>query len=690
MKVTYNWLKDFVDIKISARELAFKLTMAGLEVKAVEEKGGDFVFEIEITSNRPDWLSVAGIAREVSAITGEKLKKSQATGHPPIRQAGRPQQKKKTAGEKFGIEIEDKKDCPLYTARIIRGVKVGASPRWLKDRLESVGSRSVNNVVDITNYVLFELGEPLHAFDLDKLSPGPIIVRRARESETLVSIDGETRKLDSGNLVIADALKPVAVAGVMGGKDTEVTGATKNILLEAAIFNPVMVRRSRQKLGMNSDASYRFERGVDPLSPETASLRAAGLIQELCGGDIAAEKSSGNIARRQLSINFPVGDIKRCLGVDIPASRIKNILQDLGMVVKPKDAKNLTVNVPSWRLDVKAGIDLVEEVARVYGYENIPSTLASVILKSQKDRSPDYVGLVKDMLTGLGLNEVITYSLIDRKSLEGFGETKDALIEISNPLSLEQEVMRPLLMASLAQRVAYNLRLQSPFIRIFEIAKTYKLEAGKVKERYCLGVALCGAESRWFGPKLGHVHDSPGFLHLKGIIEILLERLGIEPAKYRFTNNCEARVLVKNEDAGVLKKLSGQVLGSLDIKHKEVFCAEIYLEEKIFPLISLQRKFNAAGVARYPGVTRDITLPVKNEVTFEQISAAIHEFKESLLVSAGFQDCYEGEKAPQGTKRMTVSLRYGSPERTLTEEEINPIHSRLVQALESKFQIKIS
>ncbi len=683
MKVTYNWLKDFVDIKLPAQKLAEKLTMAGLEVKAIEEKAGDFVFEIEITSNRPDWLSIIGIAREVAAVTGKKLKKS------PVASPQSPVRGKKKE-EEFFIEIEDKKDCPLYTARIIREIKVGASPLWLKDRLELVGLRSVNNVVDITNYVLFEMGEPLHAFDLDKLTPGAIIVRRAKNNETLVSIDGETRELNPDTLVIADNLKPLAIAGVMGGKDTEVTEGTKNILLEAAVFNPVIVRRSRQKLGMASDASYRFERGIDPASVGTASLRAAQLIQKLCAGNIAAGKSSGACSRKELSINFPVGDIKRYLGVNIPVGKLKNILLGLGFALKPKNKNTFAVKVPSWRLDIKEEIDLVEEVARIYGYENIPSTLASVILKSQKGKPPDYISFIKDVLIGCGLNEVITYSLIERKSLQGFWDKKDAVIEITNPLSLEQEVMRPVLMPSLAQRIAYNLRQQSPCVKIFEIAKTFMLDAGKVKEKYSLALALCGTESRWFGPKQGHVQDSASFLHLKGVVDKLLERLGIENAKYRFVNNFEAEVLVKNEKAGILRKLPRDILDSLDIKYKEVFAAEIYLEEKIFPLVCLQRKFNATGVPRYPGITRDITLPVKSEVAFEEISAAIYELKETLLTNVGFQDCYEGEKAPQGTKRITVSLHYGSSERTLTEEEVAPAHIRLVQALEAKFQIKIA
>jgi phenylalanyl-tRNA synthetase beta chain len=334
----------------------------------------------------------------------------------------------------------------------------------------------------------------------------------------------------------------------------------------------------------------------------------------------------------------------------------------------------------------------VEEVARIYGFENIPSTLASVVLKNQKEKSRDLLALIRDMLIGLGLNEVITHSLIERKSLEGFWDKKEALIEISNPLSLEQEVMRPMLIPSLAGRVAYNLRQQNPQISIFEIAKTYILDSGKIREKYSLALALCGASPRWFGPGTGHVQDEPGFLHLKGIIGTLLARLGaeIKESKYRFTDSGEAEVLFKNERIGLLKKLPGKILEELDIKHKEVFVAELNLEEKIFPLAAAEKKFRPALVARYPGISRDITLPVKSEVPFEDITAAIYEAGQSLLVDAEFKDSYEGENVAEGFKRITVSCKYRSNERTLTEEEVSPAHEQVIKALQAKFPAQIN
>jgi phenylalanyl-tRNA synthetase beta chain len=304
MKFTYNWLKDFVDVKITPEALAQRLTMAGLEVGNVEAKDGDFVFEAEITSNRPDWLSVIGIAREVAAITGAKMKSAKASKCRCAKAAG-----------KFAIKVEDKSDCPLYSAKIIREVKVGPSPKWLKERLELIGCRSINNVVDITNYCLFTWGEPLHAFDLDKLSGAEIIVRRAKNSEKLVTIDQVERKLDADILVIADPVKPVAVAGVMGGKDTEVTGYTKNILLEAAVFNGSVVRRGRQKLGLSTDSSYRFERGVDFETAEFSSCQASRMIEELALGKCILTKS--------LRVALPKTKI---INLDLPTLLIQTLI----------------------------------------------------------------------------------------------------------------------------------------------------------------------------------------------------------------------------------------------------------------------------------------------------------------------------------------------------------------------------
>ena len=701
MKVTYNWLKDFVEIKISPQTLANKLTMAGLEVTSLEAKDGDFVFELEITSNRPDCLSVIGIAREVAAITGKKIKRSPVTSYQsPVKNL-----KPEARGLKpINIVIEDQEDCPLYTAKIIEDVKVAPSPDWLKKRLELVGCRSVNNIVDITNYVLFEFGEPLHAFDLDTLAGNTIIVRRASGIEKLVSIDAEERSLSPDILVIADREKPVAIAGVMGGKDTEVSEITKNILLEAAIFNPLIVRRGRQKLGIQSEASYRFERGIDPQIVEIASQRAAELIRKIAGGTFVLAKNAGLAKSGEREIDLDIDRVNKNLGINITATDIKRILSSLGFKVRSKirhknlrkrralwrAKKSFNVGIPLYRQDVKTQIDLIEEIARIFGYENIPRTLPSVSLQTQTKQISSLIPLIKNILFGLGLNEVITYSLIDRESLKGFWDKEDNLIEISNPLSQEQGVLRPLLMPSLARCIAYNLRQQQPYVNIFEIAKTYSFDNNKIREKYSLGIALCGTKSRWFGPTEKQVQDEQGFYHLKGILDVLFERLGIpEKGDYRFMANGEVEVYIGNAKVGILKNLREEILDRLDVKYKKIFEAEIALEEKMFPFIQTDKKFDVNKVARYPAIIRDVTLQLKEETPLKEIMVAASQIGESLLVFVEFVTYYKGEKVPAGFKRITISCKYRSEDRTLTEEEVAPIHDRLVKILQEKFQAEI-
>jgi phenylalanyl-tRNA synthetase beta chain len=670
MKVTYNWLKDFVDIKVEPEELARRLTMSGSEVTSLEAKGDDFVFEIEITSNRPDCLSIIGIAREVAAITNVTLKAPNA----------KPKPKAKKASGDFAIKIEAKKDCSLYTARIIKGVKVGPSPAWLTKRLELVGCRCVNNIVDITNYVLFELGEPLHAFDLDALGGNTIIVRRSRQGEKLVSIDAEARTLSPEILVIADQEKPVAIAGVMGGKDTEVSGNTRNILLEAAVFDPLVVRRSRQKLGIQSEAAYRFERGIDPGIVEVASTRAAELIRGVCGGDFVLTKSAGLAKTIQRKVSVGVKRINKNLGVNISPAKIKQILSGLGFKVGAQTKKVFSVGIPSFRQDVKAEIDLIEEIARVFGYENIPTTLPKVTLQTKTKDINDLISLVKKILVGLGLNEAITYSLIDRDWLKGFWDRENCLIEILNPLSKEQEILRPLLMASLCRCVAYNLRQKQPQVNIFEIAKTY---VKSEQEKYVLGVALCGTKSWWFGPQQGHLQEEAGFLHLKGILQELFLRLGILEKEYRFAGSLdEFTVYLNNNKIGVLKRLGREILEQLEIKNKEVFALEIGLDG-ISSCTRLKKEVRLPQ--KYPGIIRDITLELKEDISVEQILSKAAQLGGDLLSEVKFKAYYD-KNVPAGFKRITISCQYCSKERTLTEAEINPLQEILIRGLKEEFQ----
>ncbi|MFA4854709.1 MAG: phenylalanine--tRNA ligase subunit beta [Candidatus Omnitrophota bacterium] len=689
MKVTYNWLKDFLNIKISPKALAEKLTMAGLEVVSLEEAGGDFVFEIEITSNRPDWLSILGVAREISAITGAKLKtvnlkepKIKAREFKPVK-----------------ISIADKQDCSFYSARIICDVKVGPSSDWLKKRLELLGCRSINNIVDITNYVLFALGHPLHAFDLDLLAQGEIVVRRAKPGEKITTLDNQLRPLSQGILIIADKDKPQAIAGIMGGKDTEVTGKTRNILLESAVFNPLLIRRARQRLGLQSESAYRFERGVNLESAKIASLAAQELICKLAFGKPQGHKSSGISKSSGALIKLEVAYVNRILGANIPAFKIKRILSGLGFNLKAQhpalsdrpvrasaQAKNtLVIKVPGFRQDVKLPIDLVEEIGRIYGYPQIPETLPAIKPNVNICGKRDTISHIKNVLVGLGLQEAITYSLVDRELLAKSGIKPDAQpVEILNPLSREQEVLRPTLLPSLIRCLAYNLDRQQEYVSIFEIANVFSGGADYPRERFSLGIALCGRRS--FLTKDGLVRDEVTLLHLKGILEGLLSKLGIRDYDFRDQGERGVIIVINQQEAGIMLNLKKQVLDAFGIKNKQVILAEVDLE-KIFALINLGKKFS--GLPRYPSITRDISFIIKDDISVKGMLAAIAAKGLPLLRSTEVVDYYQGKQIPAGCKGLTVSCVYRADDRTLTEEELTPLHDAICSLLEERFGIKL-
>ena len=439
MKVTYNWLKDFVDIRLAPEALADKLTMAGLEVKAIDKFEDDYVFEIEITSNRPDWLSVVGIAREVAAITKAKVKRQKAKIQFKIQNL-----KKETTP--FKINITDKKACPFYSARVIADVKIGSSPEWMAKRLRAIGLRPINNVVDITNYVLFATGQPLHAFDLDKIVGAKISIRFAQAGEEIITIDGIKRKLSADILVIADEFKPAAIAGIMGGKDTEVNESTKNILLESAYFSPLIVRKAARMLALSSDSSYRFERSVDITQVINSSDLAAGLIQKYAQGKIGGLSQSGLKPKESSEvINFSLSQANKLLGREIPLARAKSIFKTLEFKVGASKGDVLKITPPGFRQDISSDVDLVEELCRIYGYENIPLSLPAVrhqaigakesiertakiaekvIAKGdflEEDRLIFIREKAREVLIALGDSEAITYSLLSRESLNKAG-----------------------------------------------------------------------------------------------------------------------------------------------------------------------------------------------------------------------------------------------------------------------------
>lgn len=681
MKITYKWLKDFVDIRLSPWALADKLTMAGLEVTGLEEKEGDFIFELEITSNRPDCLSVVGIAREVAAITSRKLKL------PKIVQGLQPTVRRgpsTTGHRQLSLKIENKKDCPLYTARIMTGVRVDSSPSWLKKRLELIDCRSINNIVDITNYIMFEWGQPLHAFDLDKLSSPAIIVRRGKTNETITTLDDQQRVLNPNILVIADIDRPVAVAGVMGGKDTEVGADTKNVLLEAAVFNPVLIRRAKRILVVQSESAYRFERCMNLASTDIIAEKASCLIRDIAGGRQISRKATKITLPKKKKIILGIDRVISVLGAPIKKNTIEKILENLGLIINAKRKNSLVITVPPHRADINVQEDLIEEIGRIFGYGKIPASLPRVHPAIATLDTGRVVSLLKQTLVNLGLNEVVTYSLSGKEALQYFSD-KNELIEIANPLSREQEVLRPTVLPSLLKCIANNLNQKQPYVNIFEVTRGFFHKESRIIEEPLLGIALCGTRPLLL--EQGLVKDEEGFLHLKGILEALFGRLGIKEISFSGSENLqEVAVYCGNEKIGIMIRASRDIWEIADIKNKEAYAAEIHLD-KVLSRVDMTKHF--LPLPLYPAITRDISIVIRQEVKIKDILEAIKEKAQPLLQEARVIDYYKGKHIPQGCRGITISCIYRCKDRTLTEEEVNPAHSAASSVLTDKFGAQI-
>lgn len=673
MKLSYNWLKEYVDVKNSAKQVASWLTMAGLEVTSMEQKGKDWVFEIEVTTNRPDWLSIIGVARELSAITGKRLK-------PPLSIARKtllPRQK----GERPEVVIRDRHLCARYTARIIEGVKVGPSPKWLVDRLASVGLRSINNVVDITNFCLYELGQPLHAFDFETIKDSTIVVRRAKKGERIVTIDGIERKLSENILVIADSKAPVAIAGIMGGKYTEVTDSTRTILLESAYFDPVSVRKGARELGLTTESSYRFERRVDIEAVLYASNRAASLVVELCGGKIGELRDIGVKVGPRRIIKLSIERLRRVLDIEISPVVVKRILLSLGLNVGPA-GDVLRVEVPSFRQDIAKEEDLFEEVARIYGYEKIPLRMPALLGHiKRRTHKMDVELATRNFLVGLGMDEIVTYSLISKDRISKIYPYED-VVGLKNPLSSQQEILRPTLIPGMLSVASYNLNRKIEDMQLFEFSKIYKKEGDKgYKEISGLSLLICGCIKGWRGKR------QLDFFYLKGILESLFEKLGVLDIEYRsanlsiFVSGAQLELLKDDRRLGVMGLISSEIASMWEIK-KEIIIAELDFDI-LFRYASLERSFT--GIPKFLPLHRDISMVVDKSISSSELLKCVKGADQKLINSVELIDVYYGEQIPAGKKSLTVSVEYSCPSRQLTVQEIEPVHNRIKDILITNF-----
>ncbi len=647
----------------------------------------DTILDVSITPNRPDCLCVIGMAREIAALTHQKVR------YPHLSLSD----KGGEIHQRTSVTILDPDLCPRYVARMIDGVKIGPSPNWMRDRLEKVGIRSINNVVDVTNFVMMEYGQPLHAFDFAFLEEGRIVVRRAQEGEEFVTLDGVKRILDGEMLMICDGIKPVAIAGVMGGLNSEIREDTEVVLIESAYFNPMSNRRTSKKLGLETEAAYRFGRGVDYGGCLAAADRAARLIQEFAGGKVV----EGVVDAYPLSIHpkpirLSVRKIHQILGREIPAKQVKIYLEGLELNVKEGAEDILMVTPPSFRGDLEREIDLIEEVARMDGYEKIPLTLPKGS-PSSEERSKEFLieRKVADLLIHHGYNEVITYSFTSPASPDLIDLTPDdprrRYLKILNPLSEDSSIMRTSLIPGLMETVRYNLSRKNSNLKLFELKKVFLPREGERlprEVRYLAGLAM-GVDRDF------HWALSPrpiDFYDIKGCIEDLFEVLQIRGIKFNRAEDIPylhpgkaSKISFGEEVLGVLGEVHPQVLGHYEIQGK-VYLFEIDFEQMV-KYAEEGRRFQP--LPKFPAVYRDLSIVVDDAMEVEKVQEAIWALQQPFIDEVNLFDVYRGAPIPEGKKGISYRIRYQSNDRTLTDAEVNDHHEKVISRLREVFQAEL-
>lgn len=640
----------------------------------------DRILEFELTPNRGDCLAVLNIAREVRALTGGEL---------TLPDVSVPESGEHTENL-VAVQVEEPDLCRRYACRIVRNVKLAPSPEWLCYRLRASGIRPINNIVDVTNYVMLELGQPLHAFDYDHLQGQRIIVRRARPGEEMVSLDGTKRTLDEEMLAIADAREPVALAGVMGGLASEVAECTRTVLLESACFNPFNIRQTAKKLGMRTESEQRFEKGINLEGAVWAVNRAAHLIAELGAGEITVGVVDQHVRpEAPLAIRLRTPRVNQVLGTHLNRAEVQEILSRLDFVCELCGPDSLLINVPLYRQDLLEEIDLIEEVARLHGYDQIPSTVPVGILAQEVQRPG--LARVREIVGGAmlaaGLDEVITYSFIGESDLDKLNIPGDdplrQVVPIQNPLRDEQGVLRPLLLSSLMDVLSTNFKRKQTSVGLFELGVVFKPSSPDAlpDERLHLGFVACGDTDRgWQEP--ARIKD---FFYAKGMAEKLLELLGIDGISWDpVTDNPalhpgrSARILIEGAEIGLVGELHPEVLQNYEIPTRAVAC-EIDLAA-LLPLVKLD--ILARPLPRYPGSARDLAVIVPLEAPAGRVREIILSAGGSLLQECRLFDVYQGSQVPAGCRSMAYSLLFQSLDRTLTDEEVTEAHSRILKALD--------
>ena len=684
MRILPGWLREFVNVAADDRQLAEDLTSAGIAVESVIEENGATVYEMDLTTNRVDAMNHYGVAREASAIYGAELKmiapkRPGGTAGPSASPAMRaPVRMTMNA---FPIVIEDAQGCARYSARVVRNVNIGPSPPRVANRLELIGSRSINNAADATNYELNELGHPTHAFDLDLLEGGTIIVRRARAGEVLKTLDGVDRNLTTADLIIADASKPVALAGVMGGFDSMITEHTKNVLIESAWFDPATVRSMAKRHAMHTDASHRFERGADWGITPLACDRVAELVLENAGGELPGGQI--DVVARILDpipIELRRSEVKRILGIDLEEGEIQRILRSLGFDITRDAAGRFGVKIPTWRLDVEREVDLLEELARIHGYNKFPNTLPSFTgaVVTLPDELKD--AKVRETMLALGYDEAIAITFISEQDAKRFGGGEP--LAIANPQSEEAGYMRPSLLPGLLNMVAYNLNRGSNNVRLFEAGEVFeKLGDGRDEHRH-LGFAATGEAFE----KSVHSPAQPyTFFHMKGDVEELLTAFQHSSLYFDgqtpeyFHPGRSARAVMDGKTVAHFGQLHPDLATARKLR-QDVYMAEVLLDRLYSHGL---RDPRYQSISKFPAVERDFSFVFDDSVTFERIKSAVEELGIGELQKFVPAEIYRGDKVGEGKYSALLHAEFQSKERTLRDDEVAQWSSQILAKLES-------
>lgn len=666
MIVSWDWLLEFVKPTASAAEVADKLMMTGLNLEGLEEIGDDLAIDLEVTSNRPDCLGHIGVAREISVCFGNELT------IPPAQ----PAEGGEAVKEATSVEIECEDVCPRYIARVIRGVKVGPSPDWMQKRLETIGIAPINNIVDITNYVLMECGQPLHAFDFDRLAGNRIVVRRAKDGETIEAIDHKEYKLTPDMCVIADAERPVAIGGVMGGASTEISEGTTNVLVEVADFAVKSIRGTARELNLHSDSSFRFERGIDPEQMDWASRRCCELILELAGGELLEGSiwagAQPPAAPEPVPLRF--ARIRQLLGIDVPRKEAIEILRSLGMELVGEATEDQASFVPpSWRRrDISREADLLEEVARIYGYDKIPEDAIVPLTVSQKSLRDRVVDRVCEVLNGNGFYEAVTMTFTDEKLNGLFTPRKtETTLSVNHSSRRQENILRQSLIPSLLQARRENERHGSFNAQLFEIASVF-LESDPGNPT---------AE-----PKVVGLVSGCSFSEMKGLLQAIAERVNrvstitVKPSDVpQFVEGRGAEILLNGESWGCFGELDRSVTDELGLRDACV-AAEIdmsLLEQSA----NLRPEF--VELPRFPASTRDLNFVLDESVTWSQLEEAVTAVAGPNFESISFSGQFRGKQLPADKKSYLLTISYRSAERTLTHEEVEEAQQAVIASCET-------